>query len=373
VRAFGDLLRRIQITTASGPDTLLTVAEMERQVRALEAPGSPLGSPVTASSGSLLLHPEDAAAVLRAGFRVWVTEVRPTFLPAGCGTPADACVLLSRLDFALTPSGTVDPAPSPPITTSNDDRPCLVPTRLLQETLLGGLAELAEVVGSPLDLLGGGLRGDVVEAAGSTVVQALQTVPLAPTRPTDGQVLTFAAAQSRWQPTLPVLSGDVAGMLGGTNAVTVQRLRNVSVNPTPPQVNQTLMAVPDGAGGVLWAPSPYSLAAAGYVPLGAAPPAGTTVNGLACDTPGAANSGQVLVRFAGFNPARQYVVRALPSLEAAAAALPVVPSPIYMGHSVAPLAPGLLLTIVDARNGAPVADTVLHQMRLMLEISLLPS
>jgi hypothetical protein len=43
-----------------------------------------------------------------------------------------------------------------------------------------------------------------------------------------------------------------------------------------------------------------------------------------------------------------------------------------MGHSTPPLAPGLLLTVVDARNGTPVADTLLHQMRLMIEVSLLP-
>lgn len=146
VRAFGNLLRRIEIT--DGPYTYLTPEQMQDLVRDLyKEIGSPpeFSPPVeTSPPGSgdkLYLHPDEAAEILREGFRVWVTEVRPKILEKGriCGElPDEACVLLAQVDVNIEISEEilhVTPA-SPEILIIEDNRPILLHTRLLQEWLL---------------------------------------------------------------------------------------------------------------------------------------------------------------------------------------------------------------------------------------------
>jgi hypothetical protein len=329
VLQFGALLRRIQITSAAGPGTLLNVAQMEQLVRALEpmaSPiGSPLGSPLSLSAGPLLLHPQDADAVFRAAFRVWITEVRPTLLPTGCGTPDEDCVVLAQLTFSVTRAGVVDPVPPPAINVHDADRPFLLPTRLLQEWLFETPAESGLALGSPL---------------GSPAT------PLV----------------------VPTLNGDVAGPPGLN---TVQRIRNIAVDPTVPlRLNDVLMGIPDGAGGVRWGlpPSgPYSTVAAGDLPIGSAPPIGSVYGGLAAAVQAPPGSGQVLLTFPGFVTGTRYVVKSLPSLVGVVPTPPpaVVPVVAFLGQTPT----GLLLSVVDARLGTPVAAAFLTSMRLIVEIS----
>jgi len=146
VRDFGDLLRAIEITDA--PGDFLTREELEDLVRNLIASSSPPASPPALSPpDGLRLHPGDAGDFLRAAFLVWVTEVRPRLLGNGrncaSGPPGEGCVLLARLDFgiesldqALRVTGIAED-----VVIDEEDRPCLLQTRLLQELLgWGGVA-----------------------------------------------------------------------------------------------------------------------------------------------------------------------------------------------------------------------------------------
>jgi hypothetical protein len=321
VLQFGALLRSIQITSASGPGTVLTVESIESLVRALEPLDSPLGSPVSMPSGPWLVHPEDVTAVLRAAFRVWITEVRPTLVPTGCGTPDDECVLLAQLSFNVTLAGVVDPFPPPPIQVDDADRAFLLPSRLLQEWMLDAPAEAGLALGSPLASL----------------------APLI----------------------VPVLNGDVAGP---PTVTTVQRIRNIAVDVFPPRVNDIMVGISDGGGAVRWGPSVYNVQAAGTIPVGSAPPAGTTLGGLQAVVQAPAGSGQVLLTFTGFNATTEYVVKVLPSLEGIPVPAPaVIPVVAFTGRNTAPA--GLLVSVFDSRLGTAVTDAFLHSLHLMVEIS----
>lgn len=154
VRRFGQLLGQIEITAES--ESFVTREEMEDLVRGLaEGLGSPpLSSPPWADV-SLRLHPDQACDILRAAFRVWVTEVRPALLAEGRGEgtettglpeePSDSSnVLLAQLDFDVNAAWQVEGL----VTLSDDDRPVLLHTRLLQEWLLCGRLSRAAGVGT---------------------------------------------------------------------------------------------------------------------------------------------------------------------------------------------------------------------------------
>lgn len=145
IRAFGQLLRRIEITDSA--TVFLTQDELVYLVRQLATSAGapltspPLGSPPVSSppwdNPTLFLHPNDASDFLRAAFRVWITEVRPALAAlAGandCGS-SEQCVLLAELSVPVSPiwmvSGTVE--------VDETHRPYLLPSRLLQECLLSG-------------------------------------------------------------------------------------------------------------------------------------------------------------------------------------------------------------------------------------------
>ena len=137
IRAFGDLLRAVEIV----PGGTVGVEEMAELVRSL-ASGSPPGFEpfFDASPPGVQVAPEDAEEVLRAAFRVWVTEVRPRILPDGrncaSGPPREECVLLARLDFPVEEGvdGSLRVAgDASVIAIEEDDRPYLLQTRVLQE------------------------------------------------------------------------------------------------------------------------------------------------------------------------------------------------------------------------------------------------
>jgi hypothetical protein len=282
----------------------------------------------------------EACDYLRAAFRIWTTELRPrwrpTFDQGGCtdsplGHPdPEGCVLLAEVVLPLirTPEGNWAINDTLPIEVNEERRPFLLHLRFLQEWLLCGRHEMTASIDSPpssvsvpgdtvapetafglafdagvaseysradhthgtppdpipvhrADPSAHFLAGDATGDIGSTTVARLQNVDVATTPPADGQVLTFVAAQNRWQPAnvpggpapivpadtvnpeiafgqaanagasldysradhthgtppLPGLAGDVTGVIGNT---TVARLRNVNVAAIAPTANQVL-------------------------------------------------------------------------------------------------------------------------------------
>ncbi len=137
VRAFGDLLERIQIT--SDAVTFTSEQDLCQLVRDL-APGA-------ADTTPIYLDPTTARDYLRAAFLVWVTEVRPTLLAEELGDPCDpadgACVLLAQLPLTIS-GGTLKGLGK----LSEERRPYLLHTRLLQEWLLCGREGLEREVPS---------------------------------------------------------------------------------------------------------------------------------------------------------------------------------------------------------------------------------
>lgn len=152
VRRLGELLGRVVVGEGPGPS--LTAAQIEAVVRGLleseSLPGSlPIAEP-------LRVHPLDAPAVLRAAFRVWVTEVRPGLqgAPGVCGgqPPAERQLLLARLDFAVDDAWSIvrptEPGPLP-VRVDQTERPVLLPTQLLQEIVLQGCGARQAPSGPP--------------------------------------------------------------------------------------------------------------------------------------------------------------------------------------------------------------------------------
>lgn len=129
VRAFGDLLKKIEITIE--PKPYLTVEQMEKLVRSLPKQ-TKLPSGTFPPGKKYYLHPGKAEEVLQAGFHVWVTEVRPKLLGD------ESCVLLAQLDFPIHQPGEIwqVKGDSTDISIIEDNRPFLLHTRLLQEWLL---------------------------------------------------------------------------------------------------------------------------------------------------------------------------------------------------------------------------------------------
>ncbi len=177
IRGFGTLLRRIQITDIS--PSSVTEHQLEDLVRQL--------SPVTATSvltsppqgnSPIELFAGDAADFLRAAFRVWVTEVRPTLVAqnstCGCVIPSEQCVLLAEMSFTVGQSGTSFQVVGS-VTVDETRRPYLLETRLLQECLLNG--GFGAGTGS-----GGVQPGCAVVAAGAfSILPNGQAVTLGPT------------------------------------------------------------------------------------------------------------------------------------------------------------------------------------------------
>ncbi len=152
VRCFGKFLRRIEISTYA-PNPL----DKDRLVKELKDLFSGMGSPPECplndetsppDTDKYYISPDNAAGVLEAVFRTWVTDIRPALLEkagfcrAYSGKPESSglCVLLAQLDVNVKESGgtwQVD-GDIGDIEIIEDRRPVLLHTRLLQEWLLFG-------------------------------------------------------------------------------------------------------------------------------------------------------------------------------------------------------------------------------------------
>jgi hypothetical protein len=400
VRAFGALLRDIEVVEVSAPLAPMTdvIAEVEARVRALLGrltPGgwpphpceelqSPLESPLTSPLESPLESPlsspldgspltvarEDAAEVLRAAFRVWTTEVRPALLGGqGCAdcSPDESCVLLGELRFEIRADGTIDPAT---LEVAQDERPILLHSRLLQEWLPGGL--ISGVLPAPVVL-----AGDASGPVASTVVAGLQGTPITNVIPAAGEVLTAiddAAAPDgvRWEPRpvaggqpLPPLAGDVNGDIVDN---TIGSLQDVPLDAASPSAGQVLTAVKTG-GAIVWRPrapaTPTPIVLAGDVTGNPASTVLGSIQKIPVDAPAPA-LGEVLtaVDDGGGNA----VWRPVPPT------VPVIPPVVLAGDvtgdagantigslqgvavnaPVAAVAIGTVLTAIDAGGGTPV-------------------
>jgi hypothetical protein len=188
IRAFGTLLRRIQITDI-GPSSV-TQAQLEDLVRELSpaTASSVLSSPPLGTS-PIQLHVADASEFLRAAFLVWVTEVRPTLTSTstscGCCIPSEQCVLLAELSFTVGVSADGWQVIGG-VTVDEGRRPYLLETRLLQEYLLGGNSGAA---GS-----GGGVHAGIAVVAAGTFSIQLSGTAVANDPTFNNLTATFVAA-----------------------------------------------------------------------------------------------------------------------------------------------------------------------------------
>lgn len=131
VRAFGQLLARVQLVTVAAPGS--GREELLDAVRALADAEEPSLPP-----GEIVIAHAEAAAAFREAFRVWAVEVRPQLRAASeshprCGADRhECCVLLAEVDLPVTAAFGIAGTEFSP---NEDTRPILLHTRLLQEWL----------------------------------------------------------------------------------------------------------------------------------------------------------------------------------------------------------------------------------------------
>jgi hypothetical protein len=151
-RRLGDILSRVSI--ASGSGGLTTADALVAEIRAIPAMLNDTAS-IPSIPDDLSLDPAFAEEIIRAGLRVFVTEVRPMLVPDGgacLNGPRDrTCLLLGRLEFDF-----INTLAGPQVVTDSvliDERrrPMLMPTRLIQEAMLSDmLPGLAGAGSAPL-------------------------------------------------------------------------------------------------------------------------------------------------------------------------------------------------------------------------------
>lgn len=245
VRLFADFLGRIQLVapeSANAGDALdeeaflaavRAYAEADGPTSPPESPpSSPPSSPPEAEAPVLILTSE-ADDLLRAGLRVWVTDLRPLLLGDAYANPREAGddrVLLAELLVGVERDGDtvrlalLDDAPD--VTVVEDDRPYLISTRLLQERLLARFdVRFEETLG-----IGDAAGGDLAGTYPSPTVRRLQGRDVVDADPANGNVLTWNNSDSRWEPRAPAAAGgggigivDVAEQLPTIPLVTVVR------------------------------------------------------------------------------------------------------------------------------------------------------
>ena len=279
IRDFVDWLGSIPVITGSpSVDEKHFIDQLRDAAHAWLEPTSPPAIPSDFMFGAPVGDLRANEDLLRAALRLWTTELRPLWMArVGCGCGAqqpagvDDAVLLATLDVPLVATGgsggwRVSSAAEDAVGIDASRRPVLLSLRMVQElitqnptpeagdavvpaTAFGLLPEAGSEAaysrtdhshGTPeLPLLSGDLQGLLDDAGATSPPQPPQVVglrgrPLADVLPTVGQVLLFGA--DGWAPgnitgsvpgTLPDLSGDLSGSLDDAGATSP---------PRPPQV-----------------------------------------------------------------------------------------------------------------------------------------
>ncbi|HYN84770.1 MAG TPA: hypothetical protein VER32_05935 [Pyrinomonadaceae bacterium] len=212
LREFVRWLEKVNITGQPGGDGFTSLANFERAVREAMQGGAP--------PASMRVDVADACQYLRAAFRIWTTELRPSWLGAGATpgvAPTEEGVLLAELSVPVVrESGewVVAARASREVEVSEGRRPYLLHLRMIQEWIECGrrvrypgdtvMTEYAfGLLASPgtseaysrADHTHGTppLVGDVEMEGTRNIIGSLRRVPLEYDRETaqDGQVLTF--------------------------------------------------------------------------------------------------------------------------------------------------------------------------------------
>ena len=181
-----------QVPIVDGASALALPQFLDALRAAASGIGSPPSSPPDFMYGMppsiLAIGRADACRYFRAAYRLWAVELRPKWNASwwdaqscGCG-PADtttttaskpeSCVLLTRVGIPLvatsiTGSTVWQVASSPDPAIDDEDRPFIVPTRMLQESLWCGCA-----CGT-----GAGTDGAIVAGGAATVTSAAAPSP----------------------------------------------------------------------------------------------------------------------------------------------------------------------------------------------------
>ncbi len=206
LRDFVFWLRGVKINNVDPPTSL---ADFEKAVRdaahLLFPPSSPPLSPPSSPPDSfpdfmfgtpasnLVIPTAQSGAYLRSAFRIWTTELRPTWVEAGQTPgrpPAVKEVLLAQIGMAINVglSGAWTVNTALPITIVEDTRPYLVHLRMLQEWLLAGLA------GNNEEILDGEVKGPFLDNKVDRLMGILvgpRPKPAFSPAPKPGEVLTI--------------------------------------------------------------------------------------------------------------------------------------------------------------------------------------
>jgi hypothetical protein len=134
----GRFFRRLRVaTTGSFASAATLAAEVQKisDADALLAGGRPSDGP------GLLIDASQVQAMLHVVMNTWLTSVLPSLMAhdnaATCAGDPDRCVLLAEVSFNVSAGYRVEGGAAG-ITLDESRRPLLLPTRLLQEWLVGG-------------------------------------------------------------------------------------------------------------------------------------------------------------------------------------------------------------------------------------------
>jgi hypothetical protein len=239
LRDFVEWLGQVEVTDE--PGSYSTLEELEKAIRdAARAPSSPpsppdffYGSPPEA----LRIHPSMAYEYLRAAFRLWTTELRPSWhdargdrgevLPSSAAAAGDEdCVLLAEVSVPLarnTANTIWQVEDATRVEIHEERRPYLVHLRMLQELVVSGRRA------------GGGATSGGASIGPAFGVVAETSYGL---QPNAGKRFDYARADhTHGTPPAPALAGDVTGPVDST---TVASIRNREVLATAPAEGQVL-------------------------------------------------------------------------------------------------------------------------------------
>jgi len=135
---FGRFLRRL---TVAGSGSFATAEQLAAEVLKIADAEALMAGQRPSEGDPLLVNGSDAQAMMHVVIHAWLTTVLPALLAydnaATCAGDPDRCVLLAELSFNVSAGYRVEGGVAG-VTLDETRRPLLLPTRLLQEWLVGG-------------------------------------------------------------------------------------------------------------------------------------------------------------------------------------------------------------------------------------------